>query len=103
MVSPVSGMCHTVTCHNFHCACHICVLSCFWSVDRVSKFETPELKRDLEKGAKTAEDEAEVSLSLSLQCHLTFLWQSCASTAGAGANQTCSNEKKGLNNFHNPS
>lgn len=77
-------------------------------MDRVSKFETPELKRDLEKGAKTAEDEAEVSLSLchlplSLQCHLTFLWQSCASTAGAGANQTCSNEKKGLNNFHNPS
>lgn len=42
-------------------------------MNRVSKFETPELKRDLEKGAKTAEDEAEVSPAL---CHLPFPLQS---------------------------
>lgn len=36
------------------------------AVGKVSKLETPELKSDLEKAAKTAEDKAEVS---TLSCH----------------------------------
>ena len=43
------------------------------AVGMVSKFETPELKRDLEKAAKSAEEEAEVStLVLPFLCLLDF-------------------------------
>ena len=49
-----------VTCiTNWLCVdTHVLPLSA--AVGKVSKFETPELKSDLEKAAKTAEDEAEV-------------------------------------------
>ena len=69
-MSPLCVSCATNVLYCDFAYHYLCVstqmLTLHVAVGKVSKLETPELKSDLEKAAKTAEDKAEVS---TLFCH----------------------------------